>query len=51
MGKIKYIPKKLIKKNLKKTIKLEEERNKARLQYPYDFRIYLADKYKHNELD
>lgn len=46
MPKPKYIPKKLIKKNKVKSSSIEKKRNDARLQYPVDVRIYLADKNK-----
>jgi hypothetical protein len=46
MRKIKVIPKRLIEKNKKKSDLLEQDRNKVRLQYPSDIRIYLAQKNK-----
>lgn len=42
----KFIPKRLIKKNKIKEVDLEKKRNEARLNYPIDIRIYLADKNK-----
>ena len=46
VSKKKVIPKRLIEKNKKKSDLLEQERNKARLRYPTDIRIYLAQKNK-----
>jgi len=46
MRKNKVIPKRLIEKNKKKASEVEQKRNSARLQYPSDIRIYLAQKSK-----